>query len=59
MRPFLVGRWEDRMERDGGVYNFNLWIPRPPESQIKGSRYSPLQNVDEDEDFVRPGEDVM
>ena len=48
-----------RMEREGGVYNFNLWIPEPPESQVKGNRYSLLQNVHEDEDFVRPGEDVM
>ena len=48
-----------RMEREGGVYNFNLWIPKPPESKIKGSRYSPLQEVNEDEDFVWPGEDVM
>ena len=41
------------------MYNFNLWLPKPPESKIKGSRYSPLQNVDEDEDFGGLGEDVM
>ena len=48
-----------RMKRESGVYNFNLWIPEPPESQVKGNRYGPLQNVDEDEDFVKLGEDVM
>ena len=48
-----------RMEREGGVYNFNLWIPRPPARSMSSNRYAPLQEVDEEEDFGRLGEDVM
>ena len=55
-----------RMEREGGVYNFKLWIPRPPESNENNSRFAgnnrfnPLQELDEDEpDFIWPGTDAM
>ena len=49
-----------RMERQGGVYNFKLWIPRPPESNIGGSRYAPLQEADEEGmDFMWQGANVM
>ena len=49
-----------RVEREGGVYNFKLWIPRPPENNANNSRFSPLQELDEDEaDFSWPGTDAM
>ena len=49
-----------RMEREGGVYNFKLWIPRPPESNMSSNRYAPLQEIDEEDmDFTWPGADVM
>ena len=49
-----------RMEREGGVYNFKLWIPRPPESKTNSNRYAPLQEMDEENlDFTWPGADVM
>ena len=59
-----LGKMEDkslRMERQGGwVYNFKLWIPRPPESSMSSNRYAPLQEVaEEDMGFTWPGADVM
>ena len=48
-----------RMEREGGVYNFNLWIPKPPAGSMSSNRFALLQEVDEEEDFGGLGEDVM
>ena len=50
-----------RMEREGGVYNFKLWIPRPPVNIKTSNRFTPLQEVTEEEDmgFKWPGADAM
>ena len=49
-----------RMEREGGVYNFNLWIPSPPVSSMSSNRFAPLQEVsDGSMDFMWPGAEVM
>ena len=49
-----------RMEREGGVYNFKLWIPKPPEKHASNNRFAPLQELDEENmDFRWPGTDVM
>ena len=37
-----------KMERDGGVYSFQMWIPVPPENRMKGNRFSPLQQAEEE-----------
>ena len=48
-----------RMERKGGVYNFNLWIPRPP-VDTSSNRFAPLQEVsDGNPGFMWPGADAM
>ena len=38
-----------RMKREGGVYNFRLWIPGPPEDRTNSNRYAPLQEADEED----------
>ena len=49
-----------RMKREGGVYNFNIWIPRPPVSSMSSNRFAPLQEVsDGSTDFMWPGAEVM
>ena len=49
-----------RMERQGGVYNFKLWIPKPPVSTKSSNRFTPLQEVtEEDMDFRWPGADAL
>ena len=49
-----------RMEREGGVYNFKLWIPRPPVNNTSSNRFAPLQEVsDGNTGFMWPGADVM
>ena len=49
-----------RMEREGGVYNFKLWIPRPPVGIRNSNRFTPLQEVaEEDTGFTWPGADAM
>ena len=51
-----------RMSRENGVYNFNLWIPKPPKGVMVKNRFEALQDLDEEEDpsdFVRPGEHLM
>ena len=32
-----------RMQREGGVYNVKLWIPKPPENNTSNNRFAPLQ----------------
>ena len=45
-----------KMEREGGVYNFKLWIPRPPVSSMSSNRFTPLQEVaEEDMGFTSRG----
>ena len=49
-----------RMKREGGVYNFKLWIPKPPVNIRSNNRFTPLQEVaEEDVDFRWPGADAM
>ena len=49
-----------RMEREGGVYNFKLWIPRPPENNVSNNRFAPLQELDEENmDFRWPETEAM
>ena len=49
-----------RMEREGGVYNFKLWIPKPPVNITNNNRFAPLQEVsDGNAGFMWPGADAM
>ena len=49
-----------KMKREGGIYNFKLWIPRPPVNIKSNNRFTPLQEVaEEDMDFRWPGADAM
>ena len=49
-----------KMKREGGIYNFKLWIPRPPVNITSNNRFTPLQEVaEEDMDFKWPGADAM
>ena len=49
-----------KMKREGGIYNFKLWIPRPPVNTRSDNRFTPLQEVEEEEmDFRWPGADAM
>ena len=50
-----------KMDREGGVYNFKLWIPRPPINTKITNRFTPLQEVMEEEEmgFKWPGADAM
>ena len=49
-----------RMTRENGVYNFNLWVPRPPQEVSIRNRFEVLQDLDEEvSDFVRRGEHLM
>ena len=49
-----------RLEREGGVYNFKMWIPRPPTSIKNSNRFTPLQEMtEEDMDFRWPGADAL
>ena len=69
----VVGRLERmdkstlKMRRENGVYNFNLWIPKPPQGARTKNRFEALRNLDEEEeeeeeeasDFTRLGEHLM
>ena len=50
-----------RMRREGGVYNFNLWMPVPPREVRTKNQFSVLQEDDEEEasGFARPGAHLM
>ena len=49
-----------KMKREGGIYNFKMWIPRPPVNIKNNNRFTPLQEVaEEDMDFRWPGADAM
>ena len=41
-----------RMEREGGVYNFKLWVPRPSEGILNKNRFGPLKDVEEVKIFI-------
>ena len=44
-----------RMKRESGVYNFNLWVPKPPTGILGGNRFEALQELDEEEVSVFAG----
>ena len=50
-----------RMKRENGVYNFNLWVPTPPNEVSKGNRFQELQELDDEDvsDFQRLGVHLM
>ena len=51
-----------RMRRENGVYNFNLWVPKPPTGILGKNRFEALQELEEEEeasDFTRLGEHLM
>ena len=50
-----------KMKRENGVYNFNLWVPKPPVDVRTKNRFSELQDLDEEEvsGFARPGVHLM
>ncbi len=42
------------------MYNFLLGVPKPPESIKTTNRYDVLKSLeDEEDDFTRPGADIM
>ena len=52
------------MKRENGVYNFNLWVPRPPRDVRTKNRFEELQDLEEEEEeevsgFARPGVHLM
>ena len=50
-----------RMKRENGVYNFNLWVPRPPVGVVVKNRFEVLQELEEEDasGFTRLGERLM
>ena len=50
-----------RMRRENGVYNFNLWVPKPPKEVLMQNRFEVLQDLDEEDvsDFTGLGEHLM
>ena len=55
-----MGRSTLKMKRENGVYNFNLWVPKPPQEVSTKNRFEVLQDLDEEvSDFVRRGEHLM
>ena len=50
-----------KMKRENGVYNFNLWVPKPPADVRTKNRFSELQDLEEEEvsGFARPGVHLM
>ena len=63
----VIGRLERmehstlKMKRENGVYNFNLWVPTPPEDALKGNEFQALQELEEEEvsEFQRRGVHLM
>ena len=51
-----------RMRRENGVYNFNLWVPKPPAGILGKNQFEALQELEEEEevsDFTRLGKHLM
>ena len=48
-----------KMKRENGVYNFNLWVQKPPQGVRVSNRFEVLQDLDDEEDFVRLGAHLM